>query len=130
MSSAGRIATAEVLAKFLYIAETETESDCSAMTDAQEGTSGGALTATKIAQVDGVIRVCSVDMLNTGEKVSPGNGEMGSTVGECMEDAKVDMAEEGASNGELSFTPNAEVDIAILDAAFADQEFLTVQALE
>lgn len=130
MSSAGRIATAEVLAKFLYIAETETESDCSAMTDVQEGTSGGALTATKRAQVDGVIRVCSVDMLNTGEEVSPGNGEMGSTVEECIEDAKVDMAEESASNGELSFTPNAEVGIAILGAAFADQEFLTVQALE
>lgn len=130
MSSVGRTAMAEVLAKSHSTAETETESDCSAMTDVLGGTRGGALTATKLAQVVGKTKASSVGMLNTGEEVSPGNGEMASAVGECIKDVNVSTEEEDVRNGEPSCTPNAEVDITILGAAFADQVFLTVGALE
>ena len=80
--------------------------------------------------MDGKTRDSSADMLNIGEEVSPGSLETDSLVRECTEGVRPNMEEEGVRNGAPLFTPNAEVDITTLAAAFADPECLTAKDLE
>lgn len=130
MSSAGRTAMAEELARYPNIARIVIKSGSSVMTVALEASRGGVSTAIKAVLVGGEMMVSSAGMLNIGEEDSPGNGKMVSPTRVCTEDVKLSMEEEDVRSGVPSFIPNANPVTTTLPAASADPESPTARVLE
>ena len=127
-SFAGKTATAEELELFPMTVAKGIKSGFYAMITALRATQGSALIATNNAPLISEMMGSSVDMLNTGEEQdSPGNSETDLMIEECTLDVKLNMEMETVKKPGSLFTPNANLDIITLDAAFAGHQSQTVK---